>query len=54
MKIRVWQIMEWVGAALIALALGFVHPALSIGAVGVYLFGAAIVAQLTEGEDGEG
>lgn len=41
-----WQMLEIMGAALIAMALAWVHPALSIGAMGVYLFVAAVLAQI--------
>lgn len=46
------QVTEYAGVALIAVALGFVHYALAIGAVGIYLFVSSVVAQVIGGADG--
>lgn len=48
------QLMEWAGLALIAGALGWgVDIALGVGAVGAYLFGAAVLREIVEGRDGD-
>lgn len=44
--------MEWAGVTLVATAAGFIHVALAIGVVGVYLFISAILAQVIGGDDG--
>lgn len=51
-----WQVMEMAGVALMAVALGFVHYALSIGLVGLYFVVTAVLAQLSAGrkERGDG
>jgi len=48
------QVMEWAGVAIIATALGLVDYRLGIGAVGLYLFAAAVLAQVMDGgRDGD-
>lgn len=46
-----YQVMEYIGVALIAGALAWVHPALGAGAVGVYLLTVGIL--LGGGGDGD-
>jgi len=46
-----YVVVEWTGAALVSVALGFgVDAWLGVGAAGAYLFGAALVAQFVEGD----
>lgn len=40
------DLIEVAGAVLIAAALAFLHPALAVGWLGVWLFASAILAQL--------
>ena len=44
------QIMEWLGVGLVAVAAGFVHIALAIAVVGLYLFAAAVLDQILNRE----
>lgn len=46
-----WQMLEIMGAALIAFALAWVHPALGIGVMGAYFFAAAVLAQIQRPRD---
>lgn len=50
MKQRRWMAVEVVGVALIAVALAFIHLAVGVGVVGVYLFATAITRQLVEAD----
>lgn len=46
--------MEYAGVGLIAIAAGFVHIALAIGIVGLYLLVSAVLAQIVDrGPKGE-
>lgn len=49
-----WQLMEMAGVALVAVALGFVHHALSIGLVGLYFVVTAVLAQVSAEKKGRG
>lgn len=44
------SVIEVAGVVLIAAALAFVHPALAIGAVGVYLFATGVLGQIGRDE----
>lgn len=48
------QLLEWAGIGLVATALGLVDYRLGIGAVGLYLFAVAVLAQVMDGgRDGD-
>jgi len=50
-----WQVVEVVGVALIAVALGFLHVGIAVGWCGVYLLVTGVMQQMVRGgSNGEG